>query len=314
MSDTPGTAKPSSTAVLAATLGAVVLMGICFPAIETGLPYAPPLLFAGLRLLLGGTALLMVAWFTGRPVWPEPRLAQWILPLGMIATALTYAFMFASPSFTTAGVASILGNTQPLFLAVFGMLVLGERLSVIKVVSFVIAFAGVVLIASVQFSSSTEIDFTGIFLALGSALFAALASIWMKALRPGRALLALTGCQLLVGGLVLFVAFFVLEEAGPVHFDLRFVMILLALSLGSTAAATFFWYWALQHAEAWKLGRFLFLVPVIGVVLSVLWVGEKLQLLEIAGMALIVFSLIFLRDGKSGPRKGGVFAAERRNA
>jgi len=50
---------------------------------------------------------------------PEALLAQRILPLGLLATTLTFGAMFASPAYTGAGIASVLGNTQPLIIILF---------------------------------------------------------------------------------------------------------------------------------------------------------------------------------------------------
>jgi len=75
-------------------------MAACYPAIKAGLEFAPSLRFGGLRTLLGGLALLVVLVIRRKPLWPEARLARWILPLGLVATMLTFGAMFASPAYT----------------------------------------------------------------------------------------------------------------------------------------------------------------------------------------------------------------------
>jgi GNAT superfamily N-acetyltransferase len=85
-------------------------MAACYPAIKTGLEFAPSLRFAGLRTLVGGLSLLLVLVIRRKPLWPGALLARWILPLGLVATTLTFGAMFASPAYTGAGIASVLGN------------------------------------------------------------------------------------------------------------------------------------------------------------------------------------------------------------
>lgn len=102
-------------------------MAACYPAIKAGLEFAPSLRFAGWRTLLGGLALLLVLVIRRKPLWPEARLFRWILPLGLVATTLTFGAMFASPAYTGAGIASVLGNTQPLIIIVRAALFLGEK-------------------------------------------------------------------------------------------------------------------------------------------------------------------------------------------
>jgi hypothetical protein len=78
-------------------------MAACYPAIKAGLKFAPSLRFAGLRTLVGGLALLLVLVIRRKPLWPEARLVRWILPLGLVATTMTFGAMFASPAYTGAG-------------------------------------------------------------------------------------------------------------------------------------------------------------------------------------------------------------------
>ncbi|MCB1091795.1 MAG: DMT family transporter [Verrucomicrobiae bacterium] len=299
--------QPSRRLVFGATIGAVLLMGICYPAIKLGLPHASPLLFGGMRSVLGGSALLLAAVVIKGSAWPPARLAGWILPLGLVATALTYGLMFSSPAFTSSGLSSVLGNTQPLFLTLLGVIVLGEPLTKYRLLGLSIGFAGVILLATTQSFHPSDRTQEGILLAVGTAAASSVASIWVKALKPGKHLIALTGWQLVVGGIFLLVLSRLLGESGAVHFDANFIVLLALLSLGSTAAATFLWFWALQHGDASELGRFLFLAPVFGVALAVAWIGESLDLWEMAGMLLIVLSLLFAkasgRTSDSGNRE-----------
>ncbi len=103
-------------------------MAVCYPAIKTDLAIATPLQFTGERTLLGGLLLLFVLVLRQQPLWPQARLARWILPLGVMATTFIFGAMFASPAETGAGVASVLGNTQPLIISVLAALFLGEQI------------------------------------------------------------------------------------------------------------------------------------------------------------------------------------------
>ena len=104
----------------------IALAAVCYSAIKAGLAFAPPLRFAGVRTLLGGLALLSVLVFRQQPLWPQARVARWILPLGVLSTTFTYGTMFVSPAYTGAGIASVLGNTQPLIIIVLAALFLSE--------------------------------------------------------------------------------------------------------------------------------------------------------------------------------------------
>lgn len=172
-----------------ATMFAVVIAyAICFTAIKIGLAYAPPFLFAALRALIGGVAVLLIIWFFKLPLWPERKLWPWILAVALSATTINYATMFLSPGRVGAGIASILGNLQPLFIIIMATLFLGERLSKINLLALVLSLVGVVLISSPAFFESTIFGISGPILALVASASAAIGSILMKYLKQPTAI------------------------------------------------------------------------------------------------------------------------------
>jgi len=70
----------------------VVLWALCYPLVGTGLDAAPPLTFAALRALVGGTALGLVAVALRRP-FPRGRTMGWAALGGALATGLGFAGM-----------------------------------------------------------------------------------------------------------------------------------------------------------------------------------------------------------------------------
>jgi len=139
--------------------------------------------------------LLLVLVIRSKTLWPEPRLARWILPMGVLATALTFGSMFASPVYTGAGIASDLGNTQPLSIIVLAALLLGEEIGLIKALALGLGLAGVTLMALPSLREQTGNPLLGAMLALGCSVSPAVASVTVKNLRPGNDLISLTAWQ-----------------------------------------------------------------------------------------------------------------------
>ncbi len=262
-------------------------MAVCYPAINMGLDSAPPLRFGAFRTLIGGMTLLLVLVIQRKPLWPEARLARWILPLGLLATTLTFGAMFASPAYTGAGIASVLGNTQPLIIIVLAALFLSERIGPGKAAALGLGLAGVILLALPTVLRQTVHPFLGVILALSSSAAAAVATVLVKWLRPGKDLIALTGWQLLVGSVVLLGLSAVLESQNTIAWTGGFVSILLFLAFAGTALSTWLWFWLLQRAEASRLSLYLFLVPVLGLLIATIGLGERLNMWQGGGVALI---------------------------
>lgn len=276
-------------------------MAACYPAIKAGLEFAPPLWFAGMRTLLGGLVLLLVLVILRKPLWPEPRLARWILPLGLLATTFTFGAMFASPAYTGAGIASVLGNTQPLFIIMLAALFLGEQIGRAKALALLLGIAGVTLLALPTLREQAGHPLLGAMLALSSSASAAVATVTVKRLRPGKDLLSLTGWQLIAGSVVLLGLSMVFEPHGTIAWTGGFVGLLLFLALAGTALSTWLWFWLLQRVEAGRLSLYLFLVPVAGLLIAMVGFGERLNALQGSGVAVILMAVaLSVFAGRSG--------------
>ena len=105
-------------------------MAACYPAIKAGLEFAPSLRFAGLRTLVGGLALLIVLVLRRKRLWPEARLARWILPLA--GTALSTWLWFWLLQRTEAGRLSLYLFLVPVFGLLIAMGGFGERLNALQ--------------------------------------------------------------------------------------------------------------------------------------------------------------------------------------
>lgn len=263
-------------------------MAACYPAIKVGLEFAPSLWFGGLRSLVGGLALLLVLVIRREPLWPEARVARWILPLGLVATTFTFGAMFASPAYTGAGIATVLGNTQPLIIIVLAALFLGERTGWSKGLALGLGLAGVILLALPGLREQTGHPFLGAMLALGASVSAAVATLTVKRIRPGNDLMALTAWQLVAGSIVLLGLSAVFEPQETIAWTGGFVGVLLFLALAGTALGTWLWFWLLQRAEAGQLSLYLFLVPVFGLLIAMGGFGERLNAVQGSGAALLL--------------------------
>jgi probable blue pigment (indigoidine) exporter len=287
---------PSS--IVRVLLMSVVTAGvaICFPAIKAGLAFSSPLKFAGLRTLIAGLAILVAAALMRQSLWLPKRLVMWVLPLGLTATTFTFGSMFLSPKFTSTAVASVLGNMQPLAVIVFAAIFLSERITRWKGCVVLLGLIGVTLIAvraTASASGESNASLLGAALALLSSLSAAGASIMFKKLRPARNLIALTRWQMVAGSIPLFGLSILLEKDLTVRWNLSFIGILLLLAIVGSALTTVVWVWLLQKYEAGTLSLYLFLTPVFAIVVAYVTFRERLDWIQLGGVAAILAGIAF---------------------
>ncbi|MCC5807604.1 MAG: DMT family transporter [Opitutales bacterium] len=265
----------------------VVAASLCFVQIKEGLDYAPPLLFAALRTLLAGIVILTATVLLQGRVFPAPLRFAWIVPLGLFATTLTFGSMFLAPVFASAGLASVLGNLQPLVLLVLAAFFLNERITRGKLTALFLGVGGILFLFWNQLGSGAADAFTGASLALVSSTSAAVGSVIVKRMQPGRDLLPVVGWQLIFGSMVLL-GISLLWETGGIVWTFAFIRILFFLSFFETALGTLAWFWLLQRNEAGRLGQALFLIPALGVVFAVVLRGESPAVYQWIGMGVIL--------------------------
>lgn len=282
----PGPATARRRALIAS--GVALIYATCFVAIKAGLAYAPPLLFGGLRALIAGLILLAAVIALRRPFLPAARAWPRVGALALLATLLTFGAMFLSPGRTGAGIASVLGNVQPLLAVALAAAFLGERLTRGKAVALGLGLVGVALISSTAPRGSGSDDLAGPILAVLMSVASAAGSVIVKRMGPQPSLLAVTGWQLVLGSLPLLAISAFVERGAAVVWSPEFVGLLLFLALVGTALTFAVWYWLIQHDEVGRLTMFLFLVPIFGLALAALVFSERVGALEGVGVAFTI--------------------------
>lgn len=285
---------------LALLLLITLVSASCYVAIKAAAPFTPPLRFAALRLLLGGGALLALLPLFKAPLLPPRQSWRWLGALALTASSFAYGAMFVSPRLAGAGIASVLGNTQPLIIMALAVPLLGERMTRTKWLALVFGITGVLLIAMPALSSPDAYAFGGAALALASAAGLAIGSIIVKVLAAKQSVLTLAAWQLMLGSLPLFARSTLFEATAVTRWTPTFWGLLLFLGLLGTAFVTAAWYSLLKENEAGPLSLFFFLVPVFGLALAALVYGERISLIQGVGVALSIAAILSISFAKKG--------------
>jgi drug/metabolite transporter (DMT)-like permease len=280
---TPSLYKTRTGVFLLATL-CCALWGSAFPAVKNGyalLKVAPTdiasqLLFAGWRFALAGAILLIVAMVMKKPVLAMSRgQAGQVALLGLTQTAIQYVFFYIGLAHASGVKSSIMNATSVFFSVVLAHFIYADdRLSGRKALGCLIGFMGVVVVN--LGGGALGFDFTLLgegFIVIAAFVLAA-ASIYGKRLSRSLDPMVMTGWQLFVGGLILTAAGMGMD--GKLQgFDLTSAALLLYLALLSSVAFAV-WSLLLKHNPVGMIAAFNFLIPVFGVSLSALFLGESM--------------------------------------
>lgn len=271
--------------------------GSTFTAIAIGLDHAPPLLFGGIRSVLGGLMMAALAFARhGSPdlrrTWRSHALLTWWQVIAFFA--LQTLAIEALPS----GLAAVLIYLQPLVVAVLAWWLLGESLGALKVAGLVAGFAGIVLVGSGALAG--HISGIGVCYAVLAALCWAISTIVFKQHQHRVEPLWAVAVPFCVGGVVLTVVGAAVEGTS-IAWDGAFVGALAWSSVVGTGLAWGLWLGLVASGEASRAAAYIFTVPVVAVVLGVVLLDEHFRAMQVAGSVLVVVGL-FLVHRRVSPR------------
>lgn len=291
------------------------LWGSAFPAIKSGyalLQVAPTdiasqLLFAGWRFALAGVILLIVAVGMKKPVLAmSGRQAGQVALLGLTQTAIQYVFFYIGLAHATGVKSSIMNATSVFFSVVLAHFIYADdRLSGRKALGCMIGFLGVVVV-NLGGGGEFGFDFTLLgegFIVIAAFVLAA-ASIYGKRLSRNLDPMVMTGWQLAIGGLILTAAG--MAMGGRIQgLDLTSGALLLYLALLSSVAFAV-WSLLLKHNPVGMIAAFNFLIPVFGVSLSAVFLGESMLRWSYLIALILVCAGIWLVTRPNAPPNGKI--------
>jgi drug/metabolite transporter (DMT)-like permease len=267
----------------------VVFWSSSFAAVKIGLEYTPPLLFAGVRSILGGTAITLAALvWGGDPNFGRDWKVFALLAVFNVAAFIgfqTYAVMYL-PS----GTAAVLIYLQPILVGFLAWMALGESLGVVKLVGLLLGFAGIVAVSSGGFSGAAggEVTPIGVTFGVASAIFWALGTVLFKRYEARVSTLWAVAVPFLAGGIALTVLGLAVESPAEISSSGTFVAALLYSALVGTGFAWLLFFGLVRAGEASRVAAYIFFVPLVAVLIGALFLGEALRASLIVGAVLVV--------------------------
>ncbi|MNB72408.1 putative amino-acid metabolite efflux pump [compost metagenome] len=269
----------------------ILVWGINWPLSKAALAYAPPLLFSGIRTVIGGVLLILIA-------LPKARLLRlrqlWPIYLmsALLSIVFYYGFQTIGLQYVAPGLFSAIVFLQPVLLGVFSWLWLGESMYGRKIAGLVIGFLGVAALSAGGFSGS--ISPIGIVLALLSALCWALGTIYIKRNAARVDILWMTAMQITIGGVILLAAGSATESWGAITWNAAFISETLFIAVFVIALGWLVYFKLINEGEASKVGSYTFLIPLVSIGSSVLFLNEQITLNLVAGLLLVVISIVLV--------------------
>jgi probable blue pigment (indigoidine) exporter len=249
------------------------------------LPPDRPLLAATLRALPAGLILLLATRILPKGTW------WWrAAVLGVLNIGAFFYFLFVAAYHLPGGVAALVGSIQPVIVLLLAVPLLGDRILPAHLLACALGAGGVALLV---LRPQAALDGVGVAAGLLGALCMASGIVLTKRWgRPeGVTLLAFTGWQLTVGGLVLL-PITVLSEPAPGHLTWGNVAGYAYLCVIGALIAYVLWFRGLSRLPALAASFLSLISPLCATVLGYVFLGQTLGPFQLVGAAAVVCAVI----------------------
>ncbi|MDX9888859.1 MAG: DMT family transporter [Anaerovoracaceae bacterium] len=270
---------------------AVSAWGSLYVAGKFVLETMPVTLLLASRYLIGLAVLFFV--FRKMPkATIEKGDRKYILYIGGIAYYLAVALQLLGTQLCDASLASLLNSTNPIFMVLLALPLLGERLSFKKLISVLITVLGAgIIIGGVESG-----NFLGIIINLGSVFAWSFGSLMMKKACLKYDPISITIYSMSVGFLFsLPTVFLELTFSDFQWSSLSPMTLLWVLYIGvvCTAGALLYWNKGLAILDAGTGSLFLPVQPVVSTFLGVLVLGEIVTFQFLLGSFLVILGILY---------------------
>lgn len=237
--------------------------------------------------------MLIVAWLLWRrPRRPTKRDALRFLLCGLLGIALYNALLNTGEQTVSAGAASFIVNTLPIFTALLAAVFLGERFNRWGWLGSLVSLAGIAVIARGQ--PGGLVLGAGSTLILGAALCSASYFVLQRRLIPVYGALTCTAYTLLAGALLLtpWLPGALAALGGDASRDTVWAVVMLGVFPAALGYAT--WTFALGYFGAARAASFLYLTPAVATALSIALTGERPGIETVLGGLLAIAGVVFV--------------------
>jgi drug/metabolite transporter (DMT)-like permease len=265
--------------------------------------HVSPLAFTFIRWVGALAVMLPFAWREIRDQWPAIR-KRWklIAWLGFWGTGLHNMFAYAGLQYTTATNGVILNSSVPVMIIVIGWLVYRDTITRAQALGVAVSLLGVLAILTRGDPAIlTQLRLNkGDLIVVAGMVFWAAYTVFLRMKPAEISGLALLACCATVG-VALLLPLFIVEMAffgGHVELTPATAAAMAYVAVFPSFVGYVFWNRAVAEVGSNVAGIFMHLMPVFGSILAWIFLGERIQLFHVAGIALILGGITLTSRGR----------------
>ncbi len=299
-------AKPAKTALFLAFAAVYVVWGSTYLAIRYALETMPPFLMAGVRFLIAGSILFVIARATGAAMPKKEHFLPAVIIGALLFLGGNGGVVWAEQRIPS-GLAALAVATEPLWVVM--LLSIGKRsLPAGRVAAGLgLGTFGLFLLAGPSsLVGAGQADLLGLLAVVGGSFAWAFGSVLSQNAKLPESPFMSTAIQALAGGVLLTLFGLVQGEAGRFSvaaFSTRSILAFFYLVVFGSLIALTSYVWLLRVADPAKVSTYAYVNPVIAVLLGWALGGEALTMRIALASIVIVGAVVLITSKPAGPKR-----------
>ncbi|WP_172142626.1 DMT family transporter [Brevibacillus sp. HB1.3] len=250
--------------------------------------HASSLTLTNLRWLIAVVCLLPVVWIREKRILPTREALLPLIVMGVTGVALFNLFMFWALERTDATNVGLLSTLNPVSIAIFSFLLMGDKIRPLQIVAMLVSFTGVLVVMTKgDFAHLSQLHFnTGDLWMLAAVAMWGIYSVcarWaMKTVSPMMSTLyaGIFGVALM---LPFNITTFTISNT-----DWTFWLSLFYVGVMATVVSMVLWNVGVQKVGATSAGMFLNFNPIFTAILAFLLLGERMTIIQLLGSVIVI--------------------------
>ena len=271
-----------------------IVWGSSYLVTSVGVHHLPPFLFAGIRFMIAGIALAVVARARGERIAVGATDVKQLFVMALLLIAVSNGFNVWALQWVPSSQAALLNVTSSFWIAIFGLHgVRGQPIDRRTGIGLALGFFGTVAIVWPRegFSTAHFVPQLGI---LVGCLGWAAGTIYFRNAQKALDILAFTGLQMLAGGAMLTAIGLVLGEQHQWNWSAPGMLAMAYLTVFSSCLAYTAYAWLTQHTTPARVATYGYVNPALATLLGGWLLHEQLTGVMLAGMAVILAGVVLV--------------------
>ena len=289
--------------------------GTAMVAMKGVIPETSPFFLAALRILPAGFLVLLTAIVMGHSQPKSWKAWLWIALFGLVDGTLFQGFLALGLQKTSAGLGSVMIDSQPLAVAVLALVLYGEKVGGLGWLGLLLGVAGISLIgltsagvAGIDLDMLTQFSLPdlgqlfiqglnqGEILMLLAALSMAVGTVMIRKVCQHADAVTATGWHLVIGGIPLLLGSLCVESNQMATLTMsHWGAIAYSSVFGSAIAYGLFFFFA-STGNLTSLSSLTFLTPVFALIFGNIILGEVLNPIQFFGVLVTLISIFLVNQ------------------